>query len=343
MAQDPLDPVSSAASKEKTMGALVDGVWQHQPLLPMSRDGRFIRKDSAFRNWITPDGSPGPTGTGGFKAEPGRYHLYVSLACPWAHRTLIFRKLKGLEEMIDVSVVNWLMLEHGWTFKEGPGVVPDPIHGARFLHQVYTAADPAYTGKVTVPVLWDKVQGMIVNNESAEIIRMFNQAFDGIGAKAGDFYPEDLKEEIESLSSRIYDTVNNGVYKAGFATRQEAYDEAISSLFESLDWLDQRLGSRRYLTGDRQTEADWRLFTTLIRFDPVYVGHFKCNLRRVVDYPNLSRYLRDLYQVPGVAETVDMQHIKGHYYESHRMINPTGIVPRGPILDLDAPSSRAGP
>lgn len=323
------------------MGALVEGVWQDQPLVPQSRDGRFIRKDSAFRNWITADGSPGPTGTGGFKAQPGRYHLYVSLACPWAHRTLIFRNLKGLEEMISVSVVNWLMMENGWTFEDAPGVIPDPIHNARYLYQVYTAADPTYTGKVTVPVLWDKERDTIVNNESSEIIRMFNHAFDEIGAKAGDYYPEDLRDEIDRLNARIYDTVNNGVYKAGFATRQGAYGEAVTALFESLDWLDRLLGTRRYLTGDRQTEADWRLFTTLVRFDPVYVGHFKCNLKRIADYPNLSGYLRDLYQVPGVAETVNMRHIKGHYYESHRMINPTGIVPRGPIIDLEAPSGRA--
>lgn len=323
------------------MGALVEGIWQDQPLVPKSRDGRFVRKDSAFRNWITTDGSPGPTGTGGFKAEPGRYHLYVSLACPWAHRTLIFRSLKGLEEMVSVSVVNWLMLENGWTFEEAPGVIPDPIHNARYLYQVYTAADPTYTGKVTVPVLWDRERATIVNNESSEIIRMFNRGFDDIGAKAGDYFPEDLRDEIDRLNARIYDTVNNGVYKAGFATRQEAYEEAVAALFESLDWLNHLLGSRRYLTGDRQTEADWRLFTTLVRFDAVYVGHFKCNLRRIADYPNLSEYLRDLYQVPGVAETVNMQHIKGHYYESHRMINPTGIVPKGPITDFSSPSGRS--
>jgi putative glutathione S-transferase len=322
------------------MGALVDGVWHAQPLVPTSRDGRFVRKDSAFRNWITADGSPGPAGKGGFRAEPGRYHLYVSLACPWAHRTLIFRTLKGLDAMIGVSVVNWLMLEHGWTFDEGPGVVPDPIGRARYLHQVYTAADRTYTGKVTVPVLWDKAQGTIVSNESADIIRMFNQAFDRLGAVPGDYYPEDLRAEIDGLNARIYDTVNNGVYKAGFATRQTAYEEAVTALFDSLDWLEDRLGAQRYLAGNRQTEADWRLFTTLVRFDPVYVGHFKCNLRRIADYPNLSAYLRDLYQVPGIAQTVDMRHIKGHYYESHRMINPTGIVPKGPVLDLGAPSGR---
>ncbi|HZH53608.1 MAG TPA: glutathione S-transferase family protein [Microvirga sp.] len=322
------------------MGALVDGIWHDQPLVSKSKDGHFIRKDSAFRDWITADGSPGSGGKGGFKAEAGRYHLYVSLACPWAHRTLIFRKLKGLEDMIGVSVVHWLMLEHGWTFEEGPGVIPDPIGGARYLYQVYTAADPRYTGKVTVPVLWDKQTGTIVNNESSEIIRMFNQAFDGIGAHAGDYYPEDLREEIDRLNARIYDTVNNGVYRAGFATTQHAYEQAVIPLFDTLDLLDDLLGTRRYLLGNAQTEADWRLFTTLVRFDAVYFGHFKCNLRRIADYPNLSGYLRDLYQVPGIAETVDMRHIKGHYYQSHRMINPTGIVPKGPRLDLASPSGR---
>jgi putative glutathione S-transferase len=299
-----------------------------------------MRKDSAFRNWVTPDGAAGPTGNGGFQAEAGRYHLYVSLACPWAHRTLIMRKLKGLEEMIGLSVVHWRMLEHGWTFEDGPGVVPDPINHAQYLHQVYTAAKPDYTGRVTVPVLWDKRTGTIVNNESAEIIRMFNTAFDRIGAKPGDYYPEDLRAEIDALNARIYDAVNNGVYKAGFATTQQAYEEAVRPLFETLDELDARLSSRRYLCGSRLTEADIRLFTTLVRFDPVYVGHFKCNLRRIADYPHLSAYLRDLYQTAGIAETVNMAHIKGHYYESHRTINPTGIVPLGPILDLDAPHGR---
>jgi putative glutathione S-transferase len=264
----------------------------------------------------------------------------VSLACPWAHRTLIMRGLKGLEEMIGVSVVHWRMLENGWTFEEGPGVVPDPIDGARYLHQVYTAAKPDYTGRVTVPVLRDRATGAIVNNESSDIIRMMNAAFDGIGAKPGDYYPQALRPEIDALNARIYDTVNNGVYKAGFATAQDAYEEAVRPLFDTLDVLDERLSSRRYLCGDRLTEADLRLFTTLVRFDPVYVGHFKCNLRRIADYPHLSGYLRDLYQIPGVAETVNMAHIKGHYYESHGTINPTGIVPLGPILDLDAPHGR---
>ena len=323
------------------MGLLIDGVWHDQWYDTRNTGGRFVRKNSTFRNWVTPDGAAGPTGAGGFRAAPGRYHLYVSLACPWAHRTLIFRRLKGLEKMISVSVVHWRMLEHGWTFEDGPGVVPDPIHGARYLHEVYTAAMPDYSGRVTVPVLLDKESGTIVNNESSEIIRIFNAGFDLVGAASGDYYPEELREEIDALNVRIYDTVNNGVYKAGFATTQHAYEEAIGPLFETLDWLDERLSTGRYLLGERQTEADWRLFTTLLRFDPVYVGHFKCNLRRIADYPNLSGYLRDLYQTPGIAQTVNMRHIKGHYYESHRTLNPTGIVPMGPVLDLDAPSERA--
>ncbi|PVE21463.1 glutathione-dependent reductase [Microvirga sp. KLBC 81] len=322
------------------MGLLVDGVWQDRWYDTKSTGGRFVRSSAPFRSWVTADGSPGPTGEGGFKADARRYHLYVSLACPWAHRTLIMRRLKGLEEMISLSVVHWRMLEHGWTFEEGPGVIPDPLHGAQYLYQVYTAAEPTYTGRVTVPVLWDKEKGSIVSNESAEIIRMFNSAFDGIGAQPGDYYPEHLRDEIDALNARIYDNVNNGVYKAGFATTQHAYEEAIHPLFETLDVLDERLALQRYLCGDRLTEADIRLFTTLVRFDPVYVGHFKCNLRRIGDYPNLSGYLRDLYQIAGIAETVNMQHIKGHYYESHRTINPTGIVPLGPILDLDAPHGR---
>ncbi len=314
------------------MGLLVDGEWHDQWYDTAKSGGRFQRQDSAFRNWVTADGSPGPSGEGGFEAEPGRYHLYVSLACPWAHRALIFRALKGLEAMIDVSVVHWLMLDQGWTFAEGPGVVPDPIGGSRYLHQVYTRADPRYSGRVTVPVLWDKRRGTVVNNESSEIIRMFNSAFDGVGAKPGDYYPQALRGEIDQLNERIYGTVNNGVYKAGFATTQEAYEEAVGPLFETLDWLEERLDGRRFLTGDAVTEADWRLFTTLIRFDAVYVGHFKCNIRRIADYPRLSAYLRRLLAVEGVAETIDFGHIKRHYYESHRTINPTGIVPVGPDL-----------
>src|SRR6185312_17078815 len=254
-----------------------------------STGGRFVRQSSTFRNWVTPDGAPGPTGAGGFKAEPGRYHLYVSLACPWAHRTLIFRKLKRLEPMIALSVVHWLMEKDGWTFAEAPGVVPDPIHGARFLHEIYTRAQPDYTGRVTVPVLWDKATNTIVNNESSEIIRMFNSAFDEIGAAEGDYYPSGLRPGIDEVNARIYRTVNNGVYRAGFAVSQEAYEEAFRELFETLDWLEARLSGQRFLIGQRLTEADWRLFTTLIRFDPVYFGHFKCNLREIRDYPALSR------------------------------------------------------
>lgn len=315
------------------MGLLIDGIWHDEWYDTKSTGGRFVRKDSAFRNWVTPDGAPGPSGDGGFSAEAGRYHLYVSLACPWAHRTLIMRALKGLEEMIDVSIVNWLMLERGWTFDDAPGVIPDPIHNAQCMHEVYTAADPLYTGRVTVPVLWDKQTGQIVSNESSEIIRMLGTAFDHLGAKPGDYYPEALRTEIDELNQRIYDTVNNGVYRAGFATTQDAYAEAIGPLFAMLDALDKRLEAQRFLFGEELTETDIRLFTTLVRFDPVYVGHFKCNLRRIVDYPNLWRYTREIYHLPGVATTVNMQHIKGHYYESHRMINPTGIVPAGPEID----------
>ncbi|MEO1027896.1 MAG: glutathione S-transferase family protein [Pseudomonadota bacterium] len=322
------------------MGLLQDGQWVDKWYNTKSTGGRFVRKDAAFRNWITADGSPGPSGKGGFKAEAGRYHLYVSLACPWAHRTLIFRKLKGLEEMISVSVVHWYMAESGCTFEPGEGVIADPINNAEFMYQVYTAADPNYSGRVTVPVLWDKQQNTIVSNESSEIIRMLNTAFDGIGAIPGDFYPADQRDEIDEINERVYHTVNNGVYKSGFATTQEAYEEAVTPLFETLDWLDERLASRRFLLGERLTEADWRLFTTLVRFDPVYVGHFKCNIRRIDDYPNLSGYLRDLYQYPGVAETVDMTHIKNHYYASHESINPHRIIPKGPDIDLTTPHKR---
>ncbi|MFN3725479.1 MAG: glutathione S-transferase family protein [Allosphingosinicella sp.] len=314
------------------MGLLVDGKWQDRWYDTSATGGRFVRQDSAFRNWVTPDGSPGPTGKGGFKAEPGRYHLYVCLACPWAHRALIMRALKGLEDMISVSATHWLMAENGWTFAPGPGVIPDPIHHADYLYQVYLAAEPGYSGRVTVPVLWDRATGTIVNNESSEILRMLGSAFDSVGARQGDYYPEELREEIDALNARIYDRVNNGVYKAGFATAQAAYEEAVCPLFETLDELEERLSARRYLTGDRLTEADIRLFTTLLRFDPVYHGHFKCNLRRIADYPALSRLVRDILGLPGVAATVNMEHIKRHYYESHRNINPTGIVPVGPDL-----------
>jgi len=311
------------------MGLLVDGHWQDQWY--KNRDGRFERQDSRFRNWVTPDGQPGPSGEGGFEAAPGRYHLYVSLACPWAHRTLIMRHLKGLEQMIGVSVTHWLMAEQGWTFEPGPGVVADPINNARFMHEVYTAADPHYTGRVTVPLLWDLHRHTIVSNESADIVRMLNSAFDGVGATPGDYVPSSLLAEIDAVNERVYATVNNGVYRAGFATTQEAYEEAVVGLFDTLDWLEQLLGGQRYLVGSVPTEADIRLFTTLIRFDPVYHGHFKCNLRRIIDYPNLSRFVDDVRRWPGVAETIDLDHIKRHYYGSHKTINPTGIVPLGPL------------
>lgn len=322
------------------MGLLIEGQWVDRWYDTASNKGRFARSEAQFRNWVTPDGSPGPTGRGGFQAEAGRYHLYVSLACPWAHRTLIFRKLKGLESMISVSVVNPFMGEHGWTFEPDEGVVADPVQEARYLHQIYTTAEPEYTGRVTVPVLWDKHQNRPVSNESAEIIRMFNSAFDGVGARAGDYYPQALRTEIDSLNARVYDRVNNGVYKAGFATTQEAYEQAVFPLFEALDELDQRLSQQRYLLGEQITEADWRLFTTLVRFDAVYHGHFKCNLRRINDYPHLAGYVRELYQWPGVAETVNLKHIKEHYYRSHGTINPTGVVPAGPALDFDQPHGR---
>ena len=318
------------------MGLLVNGEWHDKWYDTKKSGGRFQREDSVFRNWVTKDGNPGPTGQGGFKAEAGRYHLYVAAACPWAHRTMIFRALKGLEDMISVTVVEPLMLENGWEIAPGA----DPVNDARFLHQVYTAAKPDYTGRVTVPTLWDKKTGTIVSNESAEIIRMFNSAFDGVGAEAGNYYPCHLRGEIDAVNERVYRTVNNSVYKAGFATTQDAYDEAVTDLFTSLDWLDDLLGESRYLAGPRLTEADWRLFTTLLRFDPVYVGHFKCNIRRIADYPNLSRYLRDLYQHEGIAGTIDMDAIKAHYYGSHKSINPTGIIPKGPDQDLTAPHGR---
>ncbi|MGB2235009.1 MAG: glutathione S-transferase family protein [Candidatus Puniceispirillum sp.] len=323
------------------MGLLQEGRWVDQWYNTKDTNGRFVRRSPQFRNWITPDGAAGITGSGGFKAESGRYHLYVSLACPWAHRTLIFRALKGLEDMISVSVVHWYMVDRGWTFEAADGVIADTVNGADYLYQIYTSAKPDYSGRVTVPVLWDKKTGTIVSNESSEIIRMFNAAFDDIGARSGDYYPAALRGEIDELNSRIYVTLNNGVYKAGFATTQQAYEEAVMPLFDTLDWLEDRLSTQRFLTGHQITEADWRLFTTLVRFDPVYVGHFKCNLRRIADYPNLSGYVRDLYQQPDVAATVNMQHIKDHYYASHETINPTRIVPVGPDIDYDLPHDRA--
>ena len=298
------------------------------------KKGAYEREASRFRSWVTSDGAPGPSGDGGFPAEPGRYHLYVSLACPWAHRTLIVRRLKRLEDIISHSVVHWYMGDEGWTFADGTCVIPDPNLGARTLRDVYRAADPAYSGKVTVPVLWDTQRATIVNNESAEILRMFNSAFDDVGAAPGDYSPEHLRAEIDAVNDRVYRTLNNGVYRCGFAKTQEAYDDAVLPLFETLDWLEQRLSDRSYLVGDALTEADIRLFTTLIRFDSVYHGHFKCNLRRIVDYPALWRFTRSIYALPLIADTVNFEHIKNHYYQSHRSINPTGIVPAGPVLDL---------
>ena len=323
------------------MGLLIDGKWHDQWYDTKANEGRFERDVSRFRNWVTVDGSAGPSGSDGFKAEPNRYHLYVSLACPWAHRTLIYRKLKGLEDLISVSVVNPYMHDKGWTFAEGEGVIPDPIHNAKYMYEVYTAAKSDYSGRVTVPVLWDKKNHTIVSNESSEIIRMFNSAFDEVGAnKEVDFLPEKHLAEIDEWNDFIYPNINNGVYKSGFATTQAAYDEAVVDLFKSLDTIEARLENNRYLTGDSITEADWRLFPTLVRFDPVYVGHFKCNIKRIVDYPNIWGYVRDLYQVPGVAETINMDHIKSHYYGSHDTINPTLIVPRGPEIDFMTPHGR---
>jgi putative glutathione S-transferase len=317
------------------MGLLVEGNWQTDWYDTASTSGKFVRKDAHFKNWITEDGKAGPAGRDGFKAESKRYHLYVSLACPWAHRTLIFRELKGLTETISVSVVNSFMGDEGWTFKPGSAVIPDSVNGKSHMHEIYTLADPNYTGRVTVPVLWDKHERTIVSNESADIIRMFNSAFENVGAKTGNYYPITLHDEINSINELIYHGLNNGVYRAGFATTQNAYDEAVFEVFKTLDYMEDRLSTQRYLTGSKLTEADWRAFTTLVRFDAVYVGHFKCNRKRIVDYPALSNYLRELYQIPGIAETVDIDYIKAHYYASHETINPTRIVPIGPALTLD--------
>ena len=323
------------------MGLLVDGVWQDTWYDTKSTGGKFKRTEAAFRNWITADGSAGPSGEGGFKAEADRYHLYVSLACPWAHRALVFRALKGLTDLIDVSVVHPDMMGDGWSFEDDyAGATGDKLYGLPFARDIYLKAKPDMSGRVTVPILWDKQQEKIVSNESSEIIRMFNSAFDGITGNDQDFWPEDLRDAIEPVNARIYDTVNNGVYKAGFATTQDAYEEAVIPLFDSLDWIEDILSKNRYLMGDRITEADWRLFTTLIRFDKVYHGHFKCNRRRIVDYPNMWGYLRELYQWEGVAQTVDFDHITRHYHYSHETINPHRIVPVGPRLDLMAPHGR---
>ncbi|MGH6926191.1 MAG: glutathione S-transferase family protein [Propylenella sp.] len=320
------------------MGMLVEGKWEKQTHRdPRITNGRFVRADARYRNWITRDGSPGPSGEGGFKAEPDRYHLYVSLACPWAHRTLIFRKLKKLADLISVSVVEPHMLEAGWEFNEN---WPDHLYGKSRLYEIYLKSDPHCTTRASVPVLWDKRRETIVSNESSEIIRMLNSAFDEFADTSLDFYPEELRAEIDAVNKTIYETVNNGVYRAGFARTQEAYEEAFRALFNTLDELELKLDEQRFLVGDRLTEADWRLFTTLIRFDAVYYGHFKCNRRRISDCPNLSGYLRDLFQMPGVKDTVDLEHVKQHYYFSHESINPRRIVPLGPTLIIDAPHDR---
>ncbi|SHI84406.1 glutathione S-transferase family protein [Wenxinia saemankumensis] len=322
------------------MGRLVDGEWQTEAQFA-DADGSFKRKDSGFRNWVTADGGAGPSGAGGFPAESGRYHLYVSYACPWAHRTLIFRALKGLEEHIGVSVVHPDMLDEGWELRtDFDGATGDDLYGLPYLRDLYLKAEPGLTSKVTVPVLWDKERETIVSNESAEIIRMLNSAWDGITGNTDDYWPQDLREAIEPVNARIYDTVNNGVYKAGFATKQDAYERAATELFDSLDWLEDRLGASRYLMGERITEADWRLFTTLYRFDPVYHGHFKCARNKLIEMPNLWGYTRELYQVPGVAGTCRLDHIVRHYHYSHPSVNPARIVPIGPRPDYDAPHGR---
>jgi putative glutathione S-transferase len=322
------------------MGVFVEGVWHDTWYDTGKSRGRFERQPTRFRNWITADGAAGPSGAGGFPAEAGRYHLYVCLACPWAHRTLIFRKLKKLDDVIAVSTVSPFMGAVGWTFNESEGSSGDALFGAKTLGEIYLKADAKYSGRVTVPVLWDKKTETIVSNESSEIIRMFNTAFDALTGDRTDYYPEPLRAEIDRINARVYAEINNGVYRAGFATTQEAYEEAFRALFDALDWVEDILSRQRYLAGDVLTEADWRLFTTLIRFDAVYVGHFKCNRRRIADYPNLSNYLRELYQVPGIAGTVDIGQIKTHYYASHNTINPTGIVPLGPELNFTSPHDR---
>lgn len=323
------------------MGQLVNGEWSSEWYDTKKTGGAFKRDTSRFRNWVTADGSAGPSGEGGFKAEPDRYHLYVSYACPWAHRTLIFRALKGLTDLIDVSVVHPDMLTDGWTFaSDFDGATGDRLYGKNFMREIYTKADPEISGRVTVPVLWDKHRETIVSNESAEIIRMFNTAFNGLTGNEEDFYPAHLRDEIDAVNARIYDTVNNGVYKSGFATTQDAYEQAVYPLFESLEWLEERLSSRRFLMGDTLTEADWRLFTTLVRFDSVYHLHFKCNRKRIVDFPALWAYTRELYQHPNVAETVRLDHIVRHYHYSHDTINPNRILPINPVLDFFAPHGR---
>lgn len=322
------------------MGLLIEGQWHDQWYDTKAHGGEFVRESAKLRDWVTPDGRPGPDGQPGLQAQAERFHLYVSLACPWAHRTLILRKLKGLEGLIGVSHTSPLMLGEGWTYSRAEGSSGDPLNGVDYHHQLYTLTDSHYTGRVTVPALWDRQARRIVNNESADLVRMFNDAFDELTGNTLDFYPDDLRETIETANADVYDHINNGVYKAGFATEQAVYDKHVTTLFEALERMETRLGEQRYLAGEWLTEADIRLFTTLVRFDAVYHGHFKCNLRRIADYPNLANYLRELYQWPGVSETVDFDHIKRHYYGSHGTINPTGIVPKGPVLDLERPHDR---
>lgn len=322
------------------MSLLIEGNLSPDWLKSEQKAGEFVRLDSQFRHWITPDGAPGPSGEGGFPAEAGRYHLYVSYACPWAHRTLIFREIKRLDGLIGVSVVHPWMGEAGWEFDSYPGTTADQANNARFLHELYTRAQHDYSGIVTVPMLWDRKRQTIVNNESSEIIRMFNSAFDHLGAAEGDYYPAPLRGEIDVINATVYENINNGVYRAGFAGSQTAYEHAYDRLFKTLDELERRLGTRRFLVGNRLTEADWRLFPTLLRFDAVYYSHFKCNQRRLIDYPNLWDYTRDLYQMPGIAATVNMDHIKRHYFTSHPGLNPGGIIPKGPRIDFAAPHHR---
>ena len=324
------------------MGLLVDGVWHDQWYDTKASGGAFVRSTAKFRNWITADGSAGPTGEGGFPAELGRYHLYVSHACPWAHRALIFRALKGLNDHITVSVVHPDMLSDGWTFEtDEHGATGDTLYGLPFARDIYIKADPTISSRVTVPILWDKQRDTIVSNESSEIIRMFNSAFDALTGNTDDYWPVEMRERIEEVNARIYGTINNGVYKSGFATTQAAYDAAVGPLFDSLEWVEQRLSKNRYLMGGTLTEADWRLFTTLVRFDPVYHLHFKCNRKRIVDYPNIWAYTRELYQVPGIAETVNFEHIVRHYHYSHETINPNRIIPTNPVLNFMDPHGRS--
>jgi glutathionyl-hydroquinone reductase len=320
------------------MGLLVNGAWQED--ISRTKEGRFMRPSSVFRNFVTADGSAGPTGEGGFPAEAGRYHLYISLACPWAHRTLIFRALKKLENVVSFTNTQPLYGKTGWEFGTAGGGMTDSVNGKATLAEIYLLADPHYTGRVSVPVLLDKKRRTIVNNESSEIVRMLNSAFGAFTNAHTDYYPAALRSEIDRVNDLVYPNINNGVYRAGFATSQDAYEEAARGIFTAFDQLEERLSRHRYLAGAQITEADWRLFTTLVRFDSVYYSHFKCNLRRVADYPNLWNYTRDLYQVPGVAETVSIDQIKRHYYGSQRQVNPSGIVPIGPIIDFSAPHDR---